>query len=199
MKLSIVDESAVRPQEAGPLRAGFERVVIVGTSCSGKTTLARELARVLESTAIELDALHWLPNWVESTLEDFRARTEQAVAAERWVADGNYGQVRDLVWGRATTVVWLDYPFPIVAWRAVSRTFRRALTGERLYAGNRESLRKAFLSKDSILLWVLQTFRENRRKFPALRADPAWKHLAFHQLRHPREAEALVARLAAAR
>ncbi len=42
----------------------MRRIVVIGTSGSGKTTLARELAGRLNVPHIELDALHWKPNWV---------------------------------------------------------------------------------------------------------------------------------------
>lgn len=41
----------------------LQRVVIVGTSGSGKTTMARELSVLLGTPHIELDALQWLPGW----------------------------------------------------------------------------------------------------------------------------------------
>ena len=138
------------------MRTDMARVVVIGTSCAGKTTFARSLARMLGFPHIELDALHWQPNWIERPDDEFCALAAAALAQNSWVTDGNY--VRDLVWSRATTVIWLNYAFPVVLWRAVARTLRRALTGEELFSGNRESLRTAFFSRDSILWWVLPRF-----------------------------------------
>ncbi len=42
-----------------------------GTSGSGKSTFARELASRLELRYVELDALHHGPNWSEPTDESF--------------------------------------------------------------------------------------------------------------------------------
>jgi hypothetical protein len=36
------------------------------------------------------------------------------VAGNASVLDGNYGIVRDLVWRRATHLIWLDYDRPII-------------------------------------------------------------------------------------
>ena len=121
----------------------LRRVAVVGTSCAGKTTFAAALAAQLQVPHIELDALHWRAGWVPAPGEVFRQAVTTAVAAERWVSDGNYGVVRDLVWGRATAVVWLDYPFATVLRRALYRTARRALLREQLYGGNRETFRKS--------------------------------------------------------
>ena len=40
----------------------LKRVVIIGTSCSGKTTFERSLAQKLKVQHIELDSIHWKPN-----------------------------------------------------------------------------------------------------------------------------------------
>jgi len=162
--------------------------VVVGSSCSGKTTYARRLAAILGHTHIELDALNWLPNWVERPLEDFRALVGEAVSADAWVVDGNYRKVRDLIWPRATCIVWLNYGFPTVMARALNRTFRRALSGEVLYSGNRETFRKAFLNRDSLLLWVITSFRRRRRNFAELRCDNVFPHLCWFEFRNPSEA-----------
>jgi len=84
-----------------------QRVSVVGTSGSGKSTLARELARRLGASWLELDSVYHLADWTPLDAAEFRARVAAVAAGERWVIDGNYSTVRDLVWARADTVVWL--------------------------------------------------------------------------------------------
>jgi len=162
--------------------------VVIGTSGSGKTTLARQIAERLEIPHIELDALHWEPGWVGATPEVMRERVEAAITAPAWVLDGNYSRVRDAIWLRATHLIWLDYSFPLVFWRIVSRTLRRTIRREELWNGNRESLR-LMLSKDSILLWVLKTYWRRRREYPELLTRPEYSHLTVHHFRTPDETE----------
>ena len=167
----------------------LRRVAVVGTSCSGKTTFAAALAAGLQVPHIELDALHWRPGWVPAPRDEFRAAVAAATSAERWVSDGNYSAVRDLVWGRATAVIWLDYPFATVLRRALYRTARRVLLREELYSGNRESFRKALLCRDSILWWVVTTWRRRRREYRELFEQGAFAHLESAALANPREAD----------
>jgi len=108
-----------------PFKLG-RRIVVVGTTGSGKTTLAGELARRLEVPHVELDALHWEPGWTEAPTDLFRERVTHALSGEAWVADGNYSAVRDIVWSRADTIVWLDYSLPTMLYRLARRTFRSA-------------------------------------------------------------------------
>jgi adenylate kinase family enzyme len=170
------------------------RVVVVGTSGSGKTTLAREVAGRLALPHVELDALHWGPGWTEPPVEEFRLRVEAALQGESWVADGNYGKVRDLVWGRAEMLVWLDYGLPLVMARLVRRTLRRVLVREELWNGNRERLREQF-TRDSLWLWALQSHRRHRREYPARFQRPEYCHLAVVRLRSPRAAARWLASL----
>jgi adenylate kinase family enzyme len=169
---------------------------VVGSSCAGKTTLARALGGALGAPHTELDVLHWGPAWTSRPPAEFRSRVEAAVAAPAWVIDGNYSAVRDLVWGRATALVWLDYPLWLVFPRALARTFRRIATREELFAGNRESLR-GIVDPDWIPWWVLRTFRHRRRAYPQLFQKREFAHLQVLRLEHPREQEALLRELAA--
>jgi len=59
--------------------------------------MARRVAAILQAPHIELDAIHWLPGWQERDDDEFRELTQAAVAAGRWVVDGNYAMVRDIV------------------------------------------------------------------------------------------------------
>jgi hypothetical protein len=70
-----------------------------------------------------------------------------------------------------TAVVWLDYGFRVVFLRALRRTIRRSIRSEHLWHGNRESIRRAFLSRESILLWAATTHRRRRAPFRQLRSD----------------------------
>ena len=164
------------------------RVVVIGTSCVGKTTFAQALARGLNFPHVELDSLHWQQNWIPRPPEEFRALTAEALAKDCWITDGNYGAVRDLVWSRATTIIWLNYSFPVVLWRALVRKIRRVLTQEELFSGNRESLRMAFFSRESILWWVITTFHRRRRQYRRLFDTATTPRLAYVEFRSPAEA-----------
>jgi adenylate kinase family enzyme len=168
------------------------RVVVIGMSGSGKSTLARELARRLDAAHIELDSLFWGPDWEPRPPADFRAAAQAAVAQERWVSDGNYSAVRSIVWPRAQVVVWLNLPFAPVFWRVLCRTLRRAFSKEPLWSGNRESLARAFFSRESILWWVIRNHARRRRDFAALRAGGQFGHLQWIEFtRSPRAQDIL--------
>jgi len=172
----------------------YRRVNVVGTAASGKTTLARALAARLGVPHIELDALQWEAGWREAEPAVLRERTRAAIAGDAWIADGNYSAVRDLVWSRAEAVVWLDYPLPTILARYASRTQRRIRTGEELWpgTGNRERLSNV-LGRDSLLWWILGTYRRRRREYAQrLAAHP---ELAAVRLRSPRETAAWLADL----
>ncbi|HKU97105.1 MAG TPA: hypothetical protein VJR58_17605 [Vineibacter sp.] len=169
-------------------RRALRRIAIVGTTGSGKSRLAEQLARTLSLPTIELDALYWMPDWQPALPELFRFRVDAATTADGWIIAGNYGQVRDLVWGRADTVIWLDFPLPLVLWRLLRRTLWRIVRREDLWnTGNRERVRTAFFSRDSILLWALKTYRRNRERFSADIASGDYDPLEVQVFHSPAE------------
>jgi hypothetical protein len=117
----------------------YHRIVVIGATGCGKSTLAQKLAQRLDLEYIELDALYWKPNWVESSDEEFYARVEIATRAPRWALAGNYRAVRELVWSRAEAVIWLDYPLLIILGRLLRRILKRWLKKELLWGTNYES------------------------------------------------------------
>jgi len=144
----------------------MRRVVVFGTTGSGKSWLAERLAGRTGLRVIELDALFWGRDWQPAPVDLFRHRVEREIREDGWIVVGNYGQVRDLVWRPADTLVWLDLPLPLVMGRLLRRTVKRAVTREELWGtGNRETLANAFLSRNSILLYALKTHRRNRQRF----------------------------------
>ena len=168
----------------------MRRIVIVGTSGSGKTTVARQLSQRLAIPHIELDALYLEVNWTAASPIVFQERTIQALSGDAWIIDGNYSSVRNIIWSRAETIVWLDYSLWTIMRQLLRGTFRRILTQEELWNGNREPIRTIFFSKDSILLWALQTYRRWGREYPVLFSKPEYAHLQvvhLHSLRATRE------------
>jgi adenylate kinase family enzyme len=166
----------------------MRRVVVGGSTASGKSTFARELAQRLRAPLIDLDELHWGPQWTETPADVFRARVDDATRGAAWVVDGNYSVTRDLTWDRADTLVWLDYSFGVVLWRLIRRTNRRIRSRELLWNGNRERFAAAYLSVDSLYIWLLRSFWRRRRTWPQLLALPQYAGLVVHRFRTPGEA-----------
>lgn len=187
----------------GPIQREIDRtddspcVVVVGTTGTGKTVLAQQLSRLFGVPCVEMDALNWEPNWTTAPTDVFRQRVEEATKGDGWVVDGNYSKVRDIVWPRATAVVWLDYPLRMIMWRLLWRTLRRIINKEELWSGNRERFWPQFFSRDSLFLWALQTYGKRRRDYPLLFEQPEYAHLKVVRLHSPREMRDWLSSLAA--
>jgi adenylate kinase family enzyme len=164
------------------------RLLVVGSSCSGKSTLAARLSEALSIPHIELDALKHLEDWVERPSGELRQLADVATEASEWIVDGNYRGLRELVWPRATHLIWLNYSFPLVLYRGLTRTIRRVVTQEELYSGNKETFRQSFLSRDSVLLFMITRFRQRRREYRRVfESDSPWKMIKV-EVRSPEAA-----------
>lgn len=167
-------------------QATGKRLVVVGTSGAGKTTVARQIASILGVPHIEFDAYRHGPNWTITPDNLFREQLRAALRGDEWVADGNYSIARDVVWPRATTLVWLDYPMRLAMWRLFWRTMRRGVLREELWNGNKENLWWHLVPSRSLFVWVWQTHWKRRRTVPAAVAQPEHAHLDVVRLRSPK-------------
>jgi len=168
--------------------AGCNRIVIIGRTGSGKTTLARELAAALGIPHVELDALYFGPDFSTVPLSVLRERTSAAIAGDLWVTDGNKSAVRDLVWPRADTIIWLDYPFVVSLWRLGKRALWRTavLKAQAAQSGKRTGLPRQLVSAAKGVLTALRSHMGQRREYPLMFAQPENQHLAVIRLRSPR-------------
>jgi adenylate kinase family enzyme len=166
-----------------------KRVVVMGGSCSGKTTVSGRLGAALGVPHIELDALHHDAGWQEAPAELLQARVRAALdaAADGWVVDGNYGaKLGALVLERADTAVLLDPPYFRTFGRSVRRTIGRTIRREELWNGNREQIRHV-VTRYWIPWWVLTNHRRHAREVPARVAEQP--HLELVVLRSDDEVE----------
>lgn len=173
-----------------------QRISIVGISGSGKTTLARQISQRLAIPYVELDEFYWNSNWKKASTDVFQKCVKQSISADRWIVDGSYRKVLTLVWGRATTVVWLNYPLPVIMGRLMRRTWQRIIRQEELWSGNRETWTTTF-SSDSLLLWVLTNYHKTQKEYLTLFSQPEYAHLKVVHLRSSKAAYAWLASLAA--
>ena len=167
----------------------------MGTPGSGKTTTGHRLAASLGVPFVELDAIFHQPNWRELPRDVFRTRVGEVIVGDAWVVDGNYGAVRDLVWQRADTVVWLDPPRWVVLRRVVVRKVRRAITRELRWNGNREPFSNLFRfdPEENVIADSVDGYSEGARRYTAAMRDPGWRHLRFVRLTSQREVDDFLA------
>lgn len=172
----------------------MRRVLVMGTSGSGKTTTARRLAAKLDVPHVELDAIYHQPGWTELPRDEFRVRVTAATEADGWVIDGNYSDVRDLVLAGADAVVWLDLPRWLVMRRVITRTLHRAITRQVLWNGNREPLTNLYrwAPEKNIIRWAWTRHPTYAKKYGDVMQDPANAHVRFIRLRSQREIDSFL-------
>lgn len=192
------DPSTMLPTQRDPTNTlrGCQRILILGRTGSGKTTLARELAATIGVPHVELDALYFGPDFSTVPLSVLRERTSAAIAGDRWVTDGNKSAVRDLVWPRADTVVWLDYPLVVSLWRLGRRALWRTsvLKSQAAEKDGGAGLPRQFLSAANGVLTALRSHKGQRREYPRMFAKQENQHLAVVRLRSPRATRDWLAR-----
>lgn len=192
--LSLMDTAQRNPMIS---LAGCQRILIIGRTGSGKTTLGKELARMLNVPHVELDGLYFTPELDTVPLSVLRDRTSAAIAGDSWVTDGNKKAVRDLVWPRADTIIWLDYSILVSLWRLGRRAMTRASSIQKKAAtgGNKAGLLRQLVSAAKGVLLALRSHMGQRREFPILFAQPENQHLAVLRLHSPQETQRWLSRV----
>lgn len=172
----------------------IKRVNVIGTSGSGKSTFGRQLAELLGLPFIELDGVYWGPNWSEPEDDDFIPRVKAIADRAAWVIDGNYSRTTPVKWRQVQLVVWLDMSFVRTISRVTSRCVNRSFSKAEIWpeTGNRETLGRAFLSRESVILWAVTSYRRNRKRYSMMMEAGEYAHIWFVRLRSPCEVDAFL-------
>ena len=172
----------------------LSRINVIGTSGSGKSTFAKKLSEELGLSYIELDKIFWGPNWRWPSDDEFFAELKAALTQPAWILDGNYTRTIPIKWEQIDLVIWLDYSFSVTLFQAIKRAIKRSLTKEELWpgTGNRESFRKSFFSKESIIWWTIKTHAKVRDKYESYLVDPKFGHIKFVRLQNRAEAQKFI-------
>ena len=166
----------------------YKRFIIVGCSSSGKSTLAKQIAnKYSDLKRIELDYLWWLPQWTERDVKEFQSLVIQSMNKfneSGWIIDGNYRNVRDITWSKGDVVIWLDYEFWNVFYRACKRTFQRILFKESVCNGNIETL-WGFISDplQGIPFWVWRRHHVFQERIPRYQTE--YPHIKIIRIKSP--------------
>src|SRR5262249_30350867 len=155
----------------------------------GKTTIARHISKVSNIDHIELDVIRYNANWEFIPLDEFKNRVSDLIQSDRWIIDGNSRDVQNLIWARATTVIWLDLPLTNLMARVFTRTLTWLVWNTKFSQHHRESIIRTFFSLDSVLLRPIKSYGLWRTVYT--RAYPLWERLGvqvFH-LRRQREVD----------
>jgi len=157
--------------------AALQRILVIGSGGSGKTTFARRLAERTRLPLIHLDALFWRPGWDPTPAAQWRAKIDELVRRETWIMDGNYGGTLDIRLAACDTIVFLDVSRLVCLWRVLRRQLQHA--GENraeLSAGCPERLTWEFVK------WIW-TYPARRRGSILRRLKKLEPHKRVHVLR----------------
>jgi adenylate kinase family enzyme len=100
----------------------LKKIMVLGVSSGvGKSTFARKLGDILDIDVHHLDKLHWKPNWVEASREEFTLSQLKVLTNDQWIIDGNYSSTFDIRMQHADTIIYLELPLRVCLYRVFKR------------------------------------------------------------------------------
>lgn len=160
-----------------PIEQLGRRIIVLGPTNAGKSTLTVALAHRLGIRAVHLDQLRHLPgtDWKQRPDAEFKALHDAAVATDAWIIDGSYSRLMPPRLARSTGLIVLDETLVVRTWRYLRRSL---LPQARLggLAGNRDSIKWEMLA----WLWATRHKSHEARQFARGSGRP---HVLIHNTR----------------
>jgi hypothetical protein len=174
---------------SGASRVIGRRVLVDGMMGAGKSTFADALAARTGLPVLHLDLYYWKPGWVRPSDGEWRELQRTLLASEAWIIDGNYNETLPLRLERADTVIFLDTPWWLCAWRAFVRGIRKP--GGDLPVGCEDSRIRRLRDEWGGVgrIWRNRRLEPECARSEFLRPE---SHATVHVLRSPRAARELL-------
>lgn len=101
-----------------------ERIVVLGSPGSGKSTFARDLGARVDRPVVHLDAEFWMPGWRPRPSDEWTVRHRELIGRDEWIIDGNYGSTIEERLDAADAAVLLVVPRQVALYRVLRRRIR---------------------------------------------------------------------------
>ena len=163
----------------------MQKILIVGTSGCGKSTLALKLEKLLNIQNFDLDDYYWLPNW-QPNPEYLNHVMGEILERNSWIISGNYSKFQPQLLQKADTIIWLDYAFMRCMYQGLKRSLRRIFFKKPCCNGNFETFKRTFLSSNSLLVWIISTYKR-RKNFYSLLFKNTNARQQFLRFKNPKE------------
>jgi adenylate kinase family enzyme len=106
------------------MHANVKKILVIGCSGGGKSTLTRALSEKLNLPPIHLDMHFWQPNWTETPADEWHKKISKLIKADKWVMDGTFSSSFNLRFPVADKIIFLNLPTILCLWRAITRVFK---------------------------------------------------------------------------
>ena len=159
----------------------MEKIVVIGSSGAGKSTFARELGAIRDIEVVHLDRYFWQSGWtVYPRTERISIQQQLMQKKKRWIMEGSYIGSSDGRLDAADTIIFLDTPSLLCAWRVIKRHAAKHRQHERpdLPEGCADRLSLTSLLK--ILFFPMCGKAQLRRKIGAREQRSARKICVLH-------------------
>lgn len=164
----------------------MNRVLVLGSSGSGKSTFSQQLGERLGLEVIHLDSHFWQPNWTETPSDEWHRKLEELLQKDQWIMDGNYWRSLSMRAEYADAIIFLDYGRITCLWRCVKRWLQhRGNNRPELAPGCYEKLDWEFIR------WIWNYPKDIKPQVLRLLADQASRKKVF-RLKNDRDVAAFL-------